>query len=584
MTAEPAGSGRTLPDWQALALAARRHGEYLEVIDLARRGLEEHPGDLRLEYEKTLAYARAGAVGEAAANLRALRLAGALDAIPDKRLRTDFGALEPRLLKDQAFATTGAAGAALAHKAAAAYEAVYDATGEYFPAINAATLYGIAGETARSRALARVAIAGAQAEPPSYYGGATIAEAQLLLGDAAAAAAALREAVASGVHLDELAATRRQLAWLCSHLAQSGGTSGSEMVAALPAPFLLCWQADPSEGEPSWSTEPIRALASDRLRGGLPVLAYGAVISPADIVVAEVLTAAGAHVNLVIACRAEACLEAMARRAGAEWGERLARALQAARSVTEVTLEGDSAERTVARMALQQSWGLAAMRAAALVTRVHGLRVGVDGLTDLPPPQRDASADWAPADGRMSRAFVFGDIKGFSTLGEAEHRPFLEHVIGGFADAIAPLGDQVEYTETAGDGIYVVVTNVIAALRLCHDLQAAMDPARMVAAGLPPTLALRLGAHVGPVATGMDRVTGRIKFIGKEVIRTARIEAITPVGQTYVTEQFAAILHSLTPVGHACEYVGWQAMAKGFGRCRMYSLRPTPAILALLQG
>ncbi len=64
------------------------------MIDLARRGLEEHPGDLRLEYEKTLAYARAGAVGEAAANLRALRAAGALGTIGDSRLRTDFGALE----------------------------------------------------------------------------------------------------------------------------------------------------------------------------------------------------------------------------------------------------------------------------------------------------------------------------------------------------------------------------------------------------------------------------------------------------------------------------------------------------------
>ncbi len=566
---------RTAAEWHAAVGAARRHGEHLEVIDLARRGLEEHPGDLRLEYDKTLAYARAGAVGEAAANLRALRATGALGTIGDSRLRTDFGALEGRLLKDQAFNATGAAGAALAHRAAAAYEEAYEATGAYFPAINAATLYCIAGEVARGQALARIAVEGAEAEPPSYWGGATIAEAQLLLGDAPAAEAALRAAVASGVQLDELAATRRQLAWLCGHLG-----AGSETLAALPAPFLLCWQAEPGVDEERIGR--LREFVATQLGRGLPVLAYGAVIGLPDVAVAEALIDAGAHTNLVISCRADLCLDTMARRAGEAWAGRLARVLAAARSVTEVTLEGDSTEPTVARMAQQQAWGLAAMRAAALVTQVNGLMLGPAGLAVLPPP-RDAAADWRPQDGRMSRAFVFGDIKGFSTLGEAEHRPFLDHVIGGFADAIAPLGAQVEYTETAGDGIYVVVTDVIAALRLCHDLQAAMDPVRLAAAGLPRTLALRLGAHVGPVATGMDRVTGRVKFIGKEVIRTARIEAITPVGQTYVTEQFAAILHSLTPVGHACEYVGWQAMAKGFGRCRMYSLRATPAILALLR-
>jgi hypothetical protein len=78
---------------------------------------------------------------------------------------------------------------------------------------------------------------------------------------------------------------------------------------------------------------------------------------------------------------------------------------------------------------------------------------------------------------------------------------------------------------------------------------------------------------VGPVFPGLDRVTGREKFFGKEVVRTARIEPVTPTGETYVTEQFAACLGFAAGDSYSCEYVGLQPMAKGFGECRMYSLR-----------
>jgi adenylate cyclase len=569
---------RSAVDWQTLVIGARRRGEYLEVIDLARQGLEDYPGDLLLTYNKILAYARAGATAEAEANLHAIRVTGTLDAIADPALRTDFGALEARLLKDRAYIARGADGAALTHRAAEAYEAVYQSTGTYFPAINAATLYWIAGDTVRGRAMAAIAIALAQAEPPSFWQGATIAEAQILLGDFPSAGASLRAAVACGVHMDELATTRRQLAWLCEHLA-----AGADILAALAAPYILYWKAEASDGDPVWSAAPIGALVEARSRDGLPVLAYGAIVSLADIVVAETLTAAGAHTNLVIASTATACVETFGRRAGPAWGARLEAVLANARSVTEVTLEGDSTEHTVSVMEAQQARGLAAMRAAALVTGLHTIRIGLDGLIFVAMPSGEEEPVAGGEYDRISRAFVFGDVKGFSTISEAAHRPFLDYVIGGFADVLAELGSQVEYTETAGDGIYVVVTSVIAALRCCRGFQQVMEAAPLVAAGLPPTLGLRLGAHVGPVARGLDRVTGRDKFIGKEVIRTARIEAVTPVGQTYVTEQFAATLHALSPVGHACEYVGWQAMAKGFGRCRMYSLRPTSRILSLLR-
>jgi adenylate cyclase len=562
-TLDPAG-------WHAEIASARRRGEYLEAIDLARKGLEAHPGDLRLEYEKTLAYARAGATNEAEANLLMLRKAGALDGATDRDLLIDFGALSARLLKDRAYGAPHDVAPPLAGDAAAAYEAVFDATGAYFPGINAATLWRMAGDQGRSERLARSALKDAQAAPPGYWAAATIAEAQILLGNADAAEAALRGAMSNGVHLDEIAATRRQLEWLLDY-----GVGDPRILAALPAPTVVIWNTETSFRAADMSQ--VGSFVASRPADRRPVLAYGAIIGIADIAASEAFLAAGARVHLVIACVAVACIAAVGERFGPAWADRLRNVMANAASVSEVTLEGDPVERTVAAMARQQASGLAAMRATALVTTVHRIRLG-----DAAMP---SDADELPAplmQERVARAFVFGDIKGFSTIPEAAHRPFLDYVIGGFADVLAAMGGEVEYAETAGDGIFVVVASIVSALRCCDGLQRVMEPERVAAAGLPATLALRLGAHIGPAARGLDRVTGRYKFIGKEVIRTARIEAVTPVGRTYVTEQFAATLHASSSVGHACEYVGWQAMAKGFGHCRMYSLRPTPQILTML--
>ena len=569
-------------EWHGLIQDARGRGDFLCVIDIAQRALQDHPDDLRLEYEMILAYARAGAIQEAEKHLSRLQAAGALDALGEP-LAVDFAALEARLLKSRSYPATTPSSQALALRAAAAYEAVFRSTGTSFPAINAATLYYIVGDAERGKALAQLALDNAQTERSGYWAKATIAEALIILGHYEAARIALAEALAAGMPIGDFASTRRQLAWLCRHI-----PSEPNVVEQLPAPYVVCWETAPCDSEPEWCRQPLTELVRRRLHDGLPVLAFGGIVRPADIVVAEVFIAAGAQIELTIACKDTLCIESVERCFGAKWADRLQAVLQHANSYNQVTLEGESTEPVVARLIAQQALGLALMRAEALVVPLHGMTVGPDGLESNRLSRQDATViESAPSltpGVLMSRALVFGDIKGFSTLAERDHRPFLEHVIGGFADKLVPFRDQIQYTETAGDGIYVVLTDVIAAIRCCHALQQAMDPDRMASFGLPRTLSLRLGAHIGPVGCGLDRVTGRVKFIGKEVIRTARIEAITPVGQTYVTEQFAAVLHSLTSIGHACEYVGWQAMAKDFGRCRMYSLRATPEMLALLRG
>src|SRR5205814_8125222 len=130
----------------------------------------------------------------------------------------DVAALEARIAKDLALRAAGEERARLAGRAAELYGAVFLETGGYYPAVNAATLWLIAGDPTLSGELAMVVL-GLLDGADSYYVAATEAEARLLLSEQAPAASALERAAA--LHDGDYAAvasTRRQLRMICDHL------------------------------------------------------------------------------------------------------------------------------------------------------------------------------------------------------------------------------------------------------------------------------------------------------------------------------------------------------------------------------
>ena len=97
------------------------------------------------------------------------------------------------------------------------YGAIFARTGRYYPAVNSATLWLIAGESARARQLAEIVLdVLARSEERSYWAAATEAEARLLRGDSEGAAEALeRAATLHERDYAALATTRRQLRTIC---------------------------------------------------------------------------------------------------------------------------------------------------------------------------------------------------------------------------------------------------------------------------------------------------------------------------------------------------------------------------------
>jgi class 3 adenylate cyclase len=145
-------------------------------------------------------------------------------------------------------------------------------------------------------------------------------------------------------------------------------------------------------------------------------------------------------------------------------------------------------------------------------------------------------------------------------------------VLGRIGAVLGDFGDHVEFRNTWGDAIYVIVDTPRIAARIALALQ---DRLR----DLPPALTppggiagMRLGLHYGPVWVGTDRITGNRIWYGHEVNRTARIEPVTPVGGVYCTETFAAAL--LVDGGDDCRFtsVGLRQLAKNFGELELFQL------------
>ena len=121
--------------------------------------------------------------------------------------------------------------------------------------------------------------------------------------------------------------------------------------------------------------------------------------------------------------------------------------------------------------------------------------------------------------------------------------------------------------------MFLVFKRAHTAAECALDLQEAMSTFDFRSHGLPEELALRIGGHLGPVYEYRDPVLERPNFFGAQVSRAARVEPITPSGCVYVTEPFASAIALEHADRFACDYVGNNEAAKGYGRFRMFLLR-----------
>ena len=170
-------------------------------------------------------------------------------------------------------------------------------------------------------------------------------------------------------------------------------------------------------------------------------------------------------------------------------------------------------------------------------------------------------------------ALLFADVVGFSKLAEEEIPLFVKHFLGLVARLCETSSHGPVQRNTWGDGLYFVFRHVADAGQFALELRDAVAATKWTDLGFRHDLSLRTGLHVGPVYACTNPVTGRPDYIGTHVSRAARIEPITPKGQVYASEVFAAIAFADRAGGFACEYVGKVGLAKDYGEFPTYHVR-----------
>lgn len=575
-----------MEDALATARAALARGDLFGAYDAANGAIADGDASEDIRHIQALALARMGDTERALSLFRSYGLADSSD--PHRR------ALGARLLKDQGLATGSADMLRAAHEA---YRTIYDDSRDSYPGINAASLALLSGAGDEAKALARqILLLPRVANPADYYCAATGAEALVLLGDADGAAAAIRAALAlPGAGPGSQAGTLRQLATI----APAAGLSPErieELLTLLRPPASFHYAGHifvPDPAEEARIVAGIEAILDARRAA----YAYGSIAAGADILVAETVLRRGGELHLILPCAMPDFIAQSIRPAGEAWIPRAEACIAAATSVGHATrLEYVSPD--VFGYGAAVAMGLARLRAQQLAAESFQLAIwdgkpggevgtgadvrlwrasgGETHVVDAGAVDRGFNRPQAGAEPPLPRrtaAILFTDYAGFSRLPESSYPVFDREVMGRVAGALERHEPRVLARNTWGDALYAVLEDAISGAEFAIDLQrvlAEFDPARI---GLGDGQGgMRIALHYGSVYEAQDRVTQLSNFLGNEVARAARIEPVTPPGDVYVTEPFAAMVALHAPGRFHCRYVGQVDLAKKYGAFPMYRL------------
>lgn len=614
-----------------LAERALKLGEYLLAYDVVRAGLRFYPADVRMRQVGAIALARSGATDEAIRRFEELRTEGVEDEDTLSGLGRSYkdrweAAADPdqkQLFLERAFEFYD-----LAHR---------KNPGRYFGAINAATLAACLGRRQRADELAREAEAACRRElenlkpgDDAYWATATLGEAALVRRDFAAAGEWYRKAAAAaGGQFGNVSATRRNARLLL----RAYGEDPDLLNRWLPLKRVVVFAGHtidrPGRPRPRFPAE-LEAEVARQIRQRLDDLdagwGYSSAAYGADILFLEAMADRGAEVSVVLPYDVERFVRTrVAVVPGGDWEGRFRRVI--ARSgvrlvvASEGIIEGGIARQFVSSFI----FGLAGIRAWQLGAELAPLAVwdgqpgdgpggtattvarwrafGCDATVidtsallrerhphpyapDAPAAQGTepggSAAGLSPDDGSdpgplrpQMMALLFADVVGFSKLAEEEMPLFVEHFLG----RVGALCDRSPHgpvqRNTWGDGLYFVFRNVADAGKFALLLRDLVTQTDWKSLGFRNNLSLRTGLHTGPVYACTNPVTGREDYIGTHVSRAARIEPITPKGQVYASEVFAAIAFAERASGFACEYVGKIGLAKNYGEFPTYHVRRT---------
>jgi class 3 adenylate cyclase len=578
--------------WHDLELARQFVGRLLELneplvaFDCVTEGLENWPNDLRLQQLQGLSLARSGAVRKANQVFRALRDAGHRDEETLANLARTYKTLwhEARAPEERQL------------QLSAAYEAYLDSyrtTAGTWSGINVAFLALMRGDLGTARDMAdrvyRQCLVLLDGEPESisdrYWTLATLGEAALIQGRAEESRTWYLQATAvAGKRYGNVASTRHQAKRLVAQLQ----LDWTPFVECFPLPaVLLCItvrEAWPRNVPcPTEVQSRIMALARAEVAVRQPVLGFGCLRNWLDLLFFEAVLQAGGEAAVLLDEWEPDGVE----QGEADFHERAARVVRncceehrvTARIESVANPDQDYAARIVTGLATMQARQLDLMPVVLSLPRadpfiLHGQASGSE-ITAVSPARTSDPQRSAPILSTVPKlmSLLFADVRGYSRLTETQILVFAREFLGRVAALVEMSPVRPVTRHTWGDGLFLAFNQIHEAGEFALDLAEMIDRMDWRGVGLPADLSIRIGLHAGPVYECLDPVSGQPTFCGVHVNHAARIEPITPPGNVYASEAFAALASAEGVCGFVCEYVGRTPLAKDFGLFSTYHVR-----------
>lgn len=593
-------------------------GEPLLAYDVVTASLTTWPKDIRLRQLQGLALARSGATERANAILEDLRR--------EAQTSEETLGMLGRTYKDLArCAASPATRTQYLQRAAETYGEAYRTSGGYWSGINAATMNLLIGETEGARALAdnvrtQCLKEIADQSGDSYWEFAALGEAALICRDWSQAEEWYARAAEQGKgRFGDLDSSRRN-----AHLILQYWKQDEEWIDKyLRVPSVIVFAGHmidrPGRKTPRFPRE-LESVVAKELARKIDILKPGFGFSSAacgsDILFLEAMLERGAEVSIVLPYNEEEfsrdSIEIGSH--AKKWRERFDHVLaRAARVITasnhRLEIGGISYD-----FCNQLLLGLAAIRCRRLDSTLIPLAVWNEKPGDGPGGAASVVETWRslgyqpeiinlekiagratlrgaeefvvsiraglatesrPTDAFTSRivAILFADAVGFSKLAEQEVPHFVREFLGAIAQLAGQFSDSIIANNTWGDGLYFVFSDVDVAGKFGLELADLVARTKWEEKGLRGGMNLRIALHAGPVYEFDDPITRRRSYSGTHVSRAARLEPITPPGQVYASEAFAALAAAQHADGFTCDYVGQTPMAKGYGTLPIYHVR-----------
>ena len=595
-------------EFQTNARQANTEGEALRACDIATEGLKLWPEDLKLRQMLALALARMGSHERSRDILQQLQSEGHED-------QETLGLLA-RTYKDLWLRTGKPRDLDRAYRE---YRKAFDAApASYWVGINAATLAFIQGDGEASRALAlevREEVRKQSAGGDPYWLAATSGDACLLLDLLPEAENFYARAAELGrQRLGDILSTWTNARLILS-LMPSNVAERVERALEIPTVVVFAGHRIDAPGNPprfpEERTGDVRERIKRRLLESRARFGYSSAASGADILFLEAMQSIGGRTYIILPCEEAQFIRESVASSGEQWVQRFQAVKAGANEVIISSRERLNLGSVAYDFSNELLYGLANLRARQFGTelvhlsvwdgRESGRRGGTADILKrwrertsdiivLRPLESDAASQengapreiaghepqpgrFLPGFGSEIRAMLFADAYHFSRLTESQMPSFIQNFMGAIAMLVRQTQPRPLFQNTWGDGLYLVFSSVLEAGRFALNLARRVADIDRESSNLPEDMRLRISLHTGPIYRYKDQIIDKTNYIGSHVNRAARIEPVTPPGQIYVTDAFAALTELQAPNQFRFDYVGRIQLAKGYGEFPMYNMQ-----------